>query len=151
MRKKGSHIAMQKVDGGNTITVLVPNHKELRRGTLMSIIRQSKLPRSKFEQQPHWNDCTSQAQLASKPAEQAMLVNTTRCIDDEREDEESGEHGVELVEVREYPAEFLEPPEQALDLVSPPVQFSVVFPGDANCGKRMNDKTYFRVSAITSC
>ena len=32
-----------------TITVPVPNHKEIRSGTLMSIIRQSKLNRSIFE------------------------------------------------------------------------------------------------------
>ncbi len=32
-----------------TITVPVPNHNELRIGTLQSIIRQSNIPRSKFE------------------------------------------------------------------------------------------------------
>jgi predicted RNA binding protein YcfA (HicA-like mRNA interferase family) len=34
---------------GSTTTVPVPDHKELRRGTLQSIIRQSGLPRSEFE------------------------------------------------------------------------------------------------------
>ena len=49
VRRKGSHIIMQKVESGSTITIPVPDHKELRTGTLMSIIRQSWLPRSLFE------------------------------------------------------------------------------------------------------
>jgi len=52
-----------------------------------------------------------------------------QCIDDEREDDESEEHDVEFFEAREHPAEALEPPEQAFDLVASPVQFPVVFPG----------------------
>ena len=40
---------MQKVEDGVTITVAVPAHGELRTGTLMSIIRQSGLPRTLFE------------------------------------------------------------------------------------------------------
>jgi len=49
VRQRGSHIVMQKqlIDG--TITVPVPNHKEIRIGTLQSIIRQSGLPRIEFE------------------------------------------------------------------------------------------------------
>jgi predicted RNA binding protein YcfA (HicA-like mRNA interferase family) len=49
VRRRGSHIIMQKVMGGDTITVLVPNHKEIKIGTLLSVIRQSGLPRNKFE------------------------------------------------------------------------------------------------------
>ena len=49
VRRKGSHIIMQKVESGSTLTVPVPGHKELRLGTLMSIIRQSWLPKSLFE------------------------------------------------------------------------------------------------------
>jgi len=49
VRKKGSHIVMQKQIGKNTITVPVPDHKEIKKGTLMSIIRQSGLPREEFE------------------------------------------------------------------------------------------------------
>lgn len=48
-RRKGSHIIMQKREGKTTITVPVPDHQELRIGTLMGIIRQSGLPRSLFE------------------------------------------------------------------------------------------------------
>lgn len=49
VRQKGSHIVMQKRTGSSTTTVPVPNHAELRIGTLQSIIRQSKLPREAFE------------------------------------------------------------------------------------------------------
>lgn len=40
---------MQKRDESATITIPVPDHKELRTGTLRSIIRQSDLPRALFE------------------------------------------------------------------------------------------------------
>ena len=49
VRRRSSHVIMQKVEPSNTITVPVPDHRELRMGTLMSIIRQSKLPRSIIE------------------------------------------------------------------------------------------------------
>ena len=49
IRRKGSHIIMQKQIPGSTITVPVPDHKELKTGTLMSIIRQSGIQRSEFE------------------------------------------------------------------------------------------------------
>ncbi|TEU19054.1 MAG: type II toxin-antitoxin system HicA family toxin [Anaerolineales bacterium] len=49
VRRKGSHIIMQKKEGNTTITVPVPDHEELRIGTLSGIIRQSGLPRLLFE------------------------------------------------------------------------------------------------------
>ena len=49
VRQRGSHIVMQKRLENSTITVPVPNHTELRMGTLKSIIRQSGLRRSLFE------------------------------------------------------------------------------------------------------
>jgi predicted RNA binding protein YcfA (HicA-like mRNA interferase family) len=49
VRRKGSHVIMQKKDGGTTITVPVPDHTELRTGTLLGIIRQSGLSRALFE------------------------------------------------------------------------------------------------------
>jgi predicted RNA binding protein YcfA (HicA-like mRNA interferase family) len=49
VRQRGSHVIMQKQVPGSTITVPVPDHKELRVGTLMSIIRQSGLDRSVFK------------------------------------------------------------------------------------------------------
>jgi predicted RNA binding protein YcfA (HicA-like mRNA interferase family) len=39
VRQKGSHIVMQKQLPGTTITIPVPDHKELATGTLRSIIR----------------------------------------------------------------------------------------------------------------
>lgn len=49
VRRKGSHIIMQKKAEDTTITVPVPDYGELRMGTLSGIIRQSGLPRSLFE------------------------------------------------------------------------------------------------------
>lgn len=48
VRRRGSHIVMQKKTGTSTITVPVPDHKEIRIGTLQSIIRQSNLPKDIF-------------------------------------------------------------------------------------------------------
>jgi predicted RNA binding protein YcfA (HicA-like mRNA interferase family) len=49
VRQKGSHIVMQKVIEDSTLTAIVPNHLSVKLGRLMSIIRQSQLPRSLFE------------------------------------------------------------------------------------------------------
>jgi len=49
VRQRGSHMVMQRREGGSTVTVPVPDHKEIRIGTLLSIIRQSCLPRELFE------------------------------------------------------------------------------------------------------
>ncbi|MHB8789501.1 MAG: type II toxin-antitoxin system HicA family toxin [Desulfobulbaceae bacterium] len=49
IRQRGSHIVMQKKLPGSTVTVPVPNHAELRIGTLQSIIRQSGIARNEFE------------------------------------------------------------------------------------------------------
>ncbi len=49
IRRKGSHIVLQRQIDTSTITVIVPDHKLVRKGTLMSIIRQSGLPKSEFE------------------------------------------------------------------------------------------------------
>ena len=49
VRRKGSHIIMQKKAGGTTVTVPVPDHAELRKGTLSGIIRQAGLARTLFE------------------------------------------------------------------------------------------------------
>ena len=48
-RRGGSHIIMQKKIEDSTITVPVPDHKEIKIGTLHSIIRQSQLPKALFE------------------------------------------------------------------------------------------------------
>jgi predicted RNA binding protein YcfA (HicA-like mRNA interferase family) len=49
IRKKGSHVIMQKKIPDSTITVPVPDHTEIKKGTLQSIIRQSGLSRKEFE------------------------------------------------------------------------------------------------------
>jgi predicted RNA binding protein YcfA (HicA-like mRNA interferase family) len=49
VRQRGSHIVMQRREEGTTTTVPVPDHRELKLGTLSSIIRQTGLPRSLFE------------------------------------------------------------------------------------------------------
>ncbi len=50
VRQRGDHIVMQKRLEGSTITVPVPDHRELRIGTLQAILRQSQLPRALFEE-----------------------------------------------------------------------------------------------------
>jgi len=42
-------MVMQKREGNTTVTAIVPAHKQLRMGTLQSIIRQSQLSRELFE------------------------------------------------------------------------------------------------------
>ena len=49
IRQRGSHVVMQRLTAEGTTTIPVPDHSELRTGTLRSIIRQSGLPRSEFE------------------------------------------------------------------------------------------------------
>ena len=49
IRQRGSHVIMQKKIANSTITVPVPDHKEIKRGTLQSIIRQSGILRQEFE------------------------------------------------------------------------------------------------------
>ena len=49
VRQRGSHMVMQRRVADSTTTVPVPDHPEVRRGTLQSIIRQSGLARSLFE------------------------------------------------------------------------------------------------------
>jgi predicted RNA binding protein YcfA (HicA-like mRNA interferase family) len=48
-RRRESHIVMQRRTAEGTITVPVPNHAELAIGTLVSIVRQSGVPRAAFE------------------------------------------------------------------------------------------------------
>ena len=49
VRRKGSHVVMQRKGLEGTVTVPVPDHKELRIGTLKAIIRQSGLQKKEFE------------------------------------------------------------------------------------------------------
>jgi predicted RNA binding protein YcfA (HicA-like mRNA interferase family) len=49
VRRRGSHVVMQLKTETGTITVPVPYHKEIKKGTLQSIIRQCGISRSEFE------------------------------------------------------------------------------------------------------
>lgn len=49
VRQRGSHVVMQRRTDEGSTTIPVPDHKELKTGTLLSIIRQSSVPRSEFE------------------------------------------------------------------------------------------------------
>lgn len=49
VRTRGSHIVMQRRTSAGTTTVPVPDHREVRLGTLLAIIRQSGLARAPFE------------------------------------------------------------------------------------------------------
>ena len=49
VRGRGSHVVMQKAGKAGTVTIPMPNHAELRAGTLNAVIRRSGLPRSEFE------------------------------------------------------------------------------------------------------
>lgn len=47
-RQKGSHIILVKETAQGKKAVVVPNHKEIDKGTLLEIIRQSGLTREEF-------------------------------------------------------------------------------------------------------
>jgi predicted RNA binding protein YcfA (HicA-like mRNA interferase family) len=47
-RQRGSHLVLAKTTSKGKRTAVVPNHKELRKGTLRSIARQSDLPPKEF-------------------------------------------------------------------------------------------------------
>ena len=48
-RQKGSHISLhKKLENGKIILVVVPKHKEIKKGTLLSIIKQSSLSKEEF-------------------------------------------------------------------------------------------------------
>ena len=47
-RQKGSHIILAKETDEGKKGVVVPNHKEIDKGTLLEIIRQSGLKREEF-------------------------------------------------------------------------------------------------------
>ncbi len=38
-RQKGSHIVLHKISAGKKLVAVVPNHKEIQRGTLRSIAK----------------------------------------------------------------------------------------------------------------
>jgi len=47
-RRKGSHVILVKFIDERKIGVVVPDHKEIDKGTLLEIIRQARLRREEF-------------------------------------------------------------------------------------------------------
>ena len=47
-RQSGSHMILVKYANGKKITAVVPNHDEIAKGTLLSIIAQSGLSKEEF-------------------------------------------------------------------------------------------------------
>ena len=47
-RQSGSHIILVKIVDNKKLTVVVPKHDEIAKGTLLSIISQSGLPKEEF-------------------------------------------------------------------------------------------------------
>ena len=47
-RRKGSHVILVKETTEGKIAVVVPDHKEIDKGTLLEIIRQAKLTKEEF-------------------------------------------------------------------------------------------------------
>lgn len=50
--QKGSHIKLRGIKQGKIQTVIVPDHKEIARGTFSSILNQANLTRQEFESNP---------------------------------------------------------------------------------------------------
>lgn len=48
-RQKGSHVRLERSIGGETIKLTVPLHDELKKGTLLRIIKDAKLTVEDFE------------------------------------------------------------------------------------------------------
>lgn len=48
VHRRGSHVVVQRKTSTGTITVPVPDHREVCIGTLQSIIRQSGVPKERF-------------------------------------------------------------------------------------------------------
>lgn len=46
--RRGSHMKLKKKVGDKVFVVIVPDHAELARGTLKSILRQANITREKF-------------------------------------------------------------------------------------------------------
>ena len=47
--QKGSHIKLRGLREGKLLTVIVPNHKTIAKGTFSSILRQAEMTRVEFE------------------------------------------------------------------------------------------------------
>jgi predicted RNA binding protein YcfA (HicA-like mRNA interferase family) len=48
LRQKGSHVSMEKVDAGGVWRTIIPMHREIARGTLHDILKQTGLTRDEL-------------------------------------------------------------------------------------------------------
>ena len=48
VRQKGSHISLHKEENGKTLLAVVPRKEQIKKGTLISIIKQSGMDREEF-------------------------------------------------------------------------------------------------------
>ena len=48
VRQKGDHISLFRMAGNEQLLVVVPLKKEIKKGTLLSILRQARLSREEF-------------------------------------------------------------------------------------------------------
>ena len=48
-RQKGSHVRLEKGEGKNIIKLTIPLHDKLKKGTLLSIIKTSKIDGEEFK------------------------------------------------------------------------------------------------------
>lgn len=46
--QKGSHIKLKRKLNGKELIVIVPNHKEVKRGVLINILKQAELSKEEF-------------------------------------------------------------------------------------------------------
>lgn len=49
VRKRGSHVRLEKKINGEVIKLTVPTHEKLKKGTLSRVIKESKLSEGAFE------------------------------------------------------------------------------------------------------
>jgi predicted RNA binding protein YcfA (HicA-like mRNA interferase family) len=48
VRQRGSHISLHKKEDGKILLAVVPRRSQIKRGTLLSILRQAKISREEF-------------------------------------------------------------------------------------------------------
>ncbi len=51
VRRKGSHVRLEKTSGTDMVKITVPMHNQLKKGTLLQIIKESNIPVEEWEKQ----------------------------------------------------------------------------------------------------
>ena len=47
-RQRGSHLSLHKKEGDKTLLVVVPRRNQIKKGTLLSILKQARISRKEF-------------------------------------------------------------------------------------------------------